>query len=314
MKHLIIYHNYIPKVGGIETAIYNLAKVLRDTYKVTICFQSAEANQSLIKYSEVADIKRLTDPFERIECDVCLIASNHVKPKQIVAKRYLQWIHSDYRKYNLNLVEQQAGVERYVDQYIAVSAHAGKVAKDLFKINPVVIQNVLDPEFKLPEHENILHLVTNSRISPEKGFKRMVTLAEGFKEAGIRFEWLVFGDNTHRPQEMKQTIESFRHIPEVIFAGYKEDIRGGLAQADYLVQLSDFEGCPYSVLEALSVGVPCILTKFDSAGELVQDGVNGYLVPLNMKGIDYKRIANHIPKDFTFSQDGLKEKWMEIIG
>lgn len=304
-----IYHDYIPRCGGIESAVYNLAKVLKDKFTITICFRSAESYQSLLKYSTVADVIRLDDTRKDqiLEFDTCLIASNHTQPKQIQAKRYLQWIHSDYEKYKLKLAQNK------IDEYIAVSDHAGRIAKKLFGIKPITIQNILDPDFTVPDMKKVLKLVTNSRVSPEKGFGRMLQFAEGLKKEGIDFQWWVYGDNSHFPKEYWQVMDNFRHIPEVLFVGYRENITYGLAQADYLVQLSDFEGCPYSVLEALKVGVPCILTNFPSASELITHGENGYIVDMKMKDIDYQLIYREIPTGAKLNQENIPKQWEDII-
>ena len=60
MKFLI-YHNYIPKVGGIESVVYNLSSQLnKKGIQVTIACRSFQSIESLFKYSEVADVVVLT--------------------------------------------------------------------------------------------------------------------------------------------------------------------------------------------------------------------------------------------------------------
>lgn len=304
-KHLVIYHEYIPKVGGIESAIFNLAKVLKDTYKITIVYIGAESTDTLFRYATVADVQQLD--YEKIECDTLLLASNHFKPKNINAKKIGQWIHSDYEQYSLVLKNKD------VDFYVSVSEHAGRIAKKLFKIDYVTIPNIIDPDFELPKPNEVLKLVTNSRISPEKGFGRMLVMAKQLREAKIAFNWQIYGDNSVDKSYENKVKSKFSEYPEVTFMGFKEDIRMGLMFTDYLVQLSDFEGCPYAVLEALKVGVPCILSSFPAAKELIKNGVNGYIVPLEMKRINYKQIVEKIPKDFKFNQDGLIKKWKTLI-
>lgn len=169
-KSIAIYHDYIPKVGGIESAVYNLAKLLTlEGYQITIAYASAESNDSLFRYATVCDrvIKIDSTMTSIIDVDVCLIASNHNIPRQIVAKRFLQWIHSDYDRYSLEL-KNIGKVE-----YVAVSNHVRKVIKKREGVDSTVIYNLLDPNFKKP-NDKVLRLVTNSRVSPEKGFGRML--------------------------------------------------------------------------------------------------------------------------------------------
>jgi len=48
---------------------------------------------------------------------------------------------------------------------------------------------------------------------------------------------------------------------------------------DLLVLTSDREGLPNVILEALAAGVPAVATNVGGVGELLADGVTGYVVP-----------------------------------
>ena len=44
------------------------------------------------------------------------------------------------------------------------------------------------------------------------------------------------------------------------------------------ISSSRYEGLPYSVIEALSLSKPCVLTNVDGNKDLVKDNYNGFLV------------------------------------
>jgi glycosyltransferase involved in cell wall biosynthesis len=66
-------------------------------------------------------------------------------------------------------------------------------------------------------------------------------------------------------------------LKSVDFVGQKSDIEGVWKSHHALVLASRFEGMPLVVVEAMLCGRPCIVTNVGGNGELIRDGVNGYL-------------------------------------
>jgi glycosyltransferase involved in cell wall biosynthesis len=60
--------------------------------------------------------------------------------------------------------------------------------------------------------------------------------------------------------------------------GPREDVPALLSQATCLLLTSDYESCPYTVIEAMAAGVPVVATRVGGVPELVEDGVSGLLV------------------------------------
>jgi glycosyltransferase involved in cell wall biosynthesis len=60
-----------------------------------------------------------------------------------------------------------------------------------------------------------------------------------------------------------------------------EDIARIYGWADVLILLSSFEGLPLTVLEAQRMGVVVIATDVGALRDVVQDGENGVLLPLD---------------------------------
>jgi glycosyltransferase involved in cell wall biosynthesis len=306
-KHFLIYPEWIPRVGGIETAVYELAKALgKKGYKVTIAYKGAESQYRLFHYSKVADIRRVQDGDPEIKCDTCLVANMYKIPPQIKAKKYLQWIHSDYQKYNCGWKPNPE-----VSQYISVSKYTGKVAEKLYDIKTIPIYNYLDPEWS---NYNPIRFITVSRISKEKGFDRILKFVERLEKEKIEYIWDIYGDNTLYPSIENEYKCAFRHYPTVRFNGFIDDVRSGLQVADFIVMLSDYEGCPFCLVEAFQFGVPAIVTNWGGVEELVKEGKNGYILPMDLKITREKflKIVKNPPKFKPFNLGNI-EQWEKII-
>lgn len=65
----------------------------------------------------------------------------------------------------------------------------------------------------------------------------------------------------------------------VIFTGHRDDALDLMAACDALVLPSLWEGLPYVLLEAMSLGKPVVASDVGGCGEVVADGETGHLVP-----------------------------------
>ena len=67
----------------------------------------------------------------------------------------------------------------------------------------------------------------------------------------------------------------------VMFLGWRADLALLYAAADLVAISSDNEGMPVTLIEAAMAGVPGVTTDVGSAGEVVENGVTGRVVPLH---------------------------------
>lgn len=306
-KQVIVYAKYIPKVGGIETITYNLVKLLSEHYDVTLAYDSLETHESLLKFTDYADIVRIDNYI--LDGDICIICSNYKVPQNIKAKKYIQWIHSDYENYKQ---DELANADKKI-KYVAVSQHCADVFEKLYKIKPAVIHNFPDEDFA--ESVNLV-LCTVTRLSREKGRERMLWLCKKLREMDIKFLWLVVGDNSVSAKEDKLWRDTFIDFDEVSFVGYKHNPSVYMKCADYTVLLSDFEGCPLALLESKSVNTPVITTSWSGADEIVTQGKDGYILPLDIEKTDDKLIKDfvqNVPRNFFYNENFPKQKWIDLI-
>ncbi len=149
-----------------------------------------------------------------------------------------------------------------------------------------------------------MKLITISRISKEKGFVRMLKLSQLLPQP---IQWDVYGSiSTPYAQAM---VRNFAKC--VTFKGYNPNAKDYISQYDYLVQLSDTEGCPYVILEALQAKTPVITTNYPSAKELVEQGITGHI--LDMELSNWKIILNNQIKISTFNPKSTVDDWIDFL-
>lgn len=134
----------------------------------------------------------------------------------------------------------------------------------------------------------------------------MLKLATELKRAGVKFRWTIFTDlNLYNQKPF--------NFEEIIYMKPSHDFFDYIKEADYGVQLSDTEGYSYFINECLQYGTPAITTNFPSAYESVEDGINGYILDMNLSNLDIDKLINNIPNKFEYKEKCTERDWMDLI-
>ena len=296
-KKIIFYQSNFCQIGGVETFAYNWCWWLRNFFDVTVLYCSGD-NERIRKMAKLVKMEKYEEG-KKYECDIFIRNSVWGKiPQNIKAKKMLEMRHANY-KY---LIEKGWLYQQYADmgikEIVGCGEFVSKMSDEVLHDHPTTIKNILLPK---KETNKVLHLISCTRLDPAKGWDRMLRMCEMMRNAGIKFEWNIFTNSTMYKCDYE----------EVHFWKQRYDIWDYLADADYTVLLSDSEGLPYTVQESLQYQVPCIVTDVGGCTELIKDGVNGYVVPLDMN-FDINRITK-IPKCPEYDNHAL-EDWLKYLG
>lgn len=77
----------------------------------------------------------------------------------------------------------------------------------------------------------------------------------------------------------KYTLQCISEDNNIIEVGYQADVRPYFAISDALVFPSYREGFPNVVMQAGAMGLPAIVTDINGCNEIIQEGVNGVIIP-----------------------------------
>ena len=113
-----------------------------------------------------------------------------------------------------------------------------------------------------------------------KGHAHLITAATTVCASHPGTVFLLIGDGPERVK-LQQMVKELGLEKNVLFLGCREDVPELLACCDLSVLASESEALPNSVLETMAAGLPIVATRVGGITEVVQDGVNGVLVPPN---------------------------------
>lgn len=174
----------------------------------------------------------------------------------------------------------------------------------------------------LPETAIVFGFV--GRFTRDKGIRELIDAFLRLKDILPDARLLLVGDFEDGDPVDDTTRHRIERTPEVIRAGYVEDVVPYYGLIDVLVLPTYREGFPTVALEAASMGIPLITTDATGARDAVIDGVTGLRVPLGdvdalmgammtLAGQPHQRaVLGQAAREWVlrdFSQDRVWESW-----
>lgn len=291
---VVIYTSQTFEIGGIETFIYSFCKRMNKYYDIMVLYDTIAISQ-LARLSKMVRCLK-NNPNQPIKCDTIIINRISDKiPQNVTAKKSIQMTHC---------IKQQPSWHIPQDKDFIVNV--SKASKDSFgeeAENGIVIHNLTTEEIV----DKAFLLVSALRVGAEDkqgNDERCKTLARMLKKENIPFVWLYFGERamTNAPEGM-------------VYGGLTHNAKPYIKMADYYVGLSGSEAFSYSLLEALELQVPLLVTPLSQNEDMgIKEGVNAHIVPFEVEKFDVQKILD-VPK-FEYKHDNEKiiKQWRKLLG
>ena len=205
----------------------------------------------------------------------------------------IAWVHADLYDYHCSKsyyhdIHEESLCYNMMDEIIFVSHAAMHQFERLMPkvtTKKQVIYNLIDKTCILLKSKSDIPynfgkkmtLCTIGRLSPEKGYVRLIPVLKKLQDAGLDFYFLIIGEG-HQRNQIQNLIQEFNLEDTVFLLGFQENPYAWLKNSDIYVSVSCSEGFSLVVGEALCLGKPIVATKVPAVAELLGHGMYGMLV------------------------------------
>jgi glycosyltransferase involved in cell wall biosynthesis len=137
------------------------------------------------------------------------------------------------------------------------------------------LRRELRSELSIPADRKLVTFV--GRMVPIKRVDRFLAVADRIGDRRDEVHFLVVGDGELRA-ELEASAPALALGERITWAGFRRDLVAIYCASDVVVLTSDNEGTPVSLIEAGAAGLPVVTTDVGGTGDVVEDGVNGFLL------------------------------------
>ena len=164
--------------------------------------------------------------------------------------------------------------------------------------NPVIVTE----KSKIQKNKKI---VTIGRLTSQKNHILLIKAFKRIHDIFPDYTLHIYGEGKLRDKLLNK-VEELSISDSFVLHGYTPNVHKEIADSEIFILSSDYEGLSNALLEAMIMGIPCISTDCAGSSEVIEDGVNGLLVPVGSEDKLFQAIISLITnKDLA---DRISEK------
>ncbi|QGZ64733.1 glycosyltransferase [Paraburkholderia acidisoli] len=225
----------------------------------------------------------------------------------IVRTRHLALPITSLATYN-RFPHKVIAVSRYVRDYlISAGVHEGRVETVYDGIHPPapIAHSTLRDELGLGPEAVIAGMVAIMR--GKKGHDELIAAVRPLMIERPHLHVVMVG-NGQEFERIEATVAELGLTHRIHLLGFRKDVNNVLRGCDLFVLPTHQEALGQAFIEAMAMGLPVIGTNVDGVPELIDDGVNGLLVPAKdvpALSAAIARLADDAPLRARFGAAGL---------
>jgi glycosyltransferase involved in cell wall biosynthesis len=162
------------------------------------------------------------------------------------------------------------------DQYVTIPSGMDTRPFEEARDHPETTRVPRRREHGFADHDLVVGMV--SRLEPRKGYRYLLEAVARLAPVHPRLRVLIVGEGPQR-SDLEGLAAALGIGDRVVFAGYRPDVAGTISSFDVAVLTSLWEGLPRVLVQYSLLEKPIVTFEVEGSREVVEDGVNGFVVP-----------------------------------
>lgn len=209
----------------------------------------------------------------------------------VKSKKKIVWWHHGTINIDSSTILEYNKTWTYFNNVVTVSYGCKQLLAKTFQYPTnkiIVLPNIINTEQILkmagtdsPYNNNKLKIISVGRLCPEKHFENIIYVTKRLIDDGrYDFHWYIIGDGELHEDLIKK-INKYKINKHVTLLGKKNNPYPWIKYANIFVHPSYVESQGLVVLEAMTLGTPCVVCRSIGTSEFMINGVNGILTEPN---------------------------------
>lgn len=221
---------------------------------------------------------------------ISFLNPHYIVRDKVLAKKKIAWIHTDYSSIIINN-ERELPVWDSYDHVISISESVTRAFLQQFpslESKIIMVENCLPYQLIYKQSKEFdasnemlgkVKLLSIGRYAYAKNFPGAVEIMAELCRLRDDVIWYLIGYGDE--QAILDKIEELNMQGKFVLLGKKLNPYPYIKTCDMYVQPSLYEGKSIAVKEAQLLGKPVAITDFPTASSQLEDGVNGFIIPLD---------------------------------
>lgn len=173
---------------------------------------------------------------------------------------------------------------RFASKVITVSEYDRKLSLDLGVGNQKLIATIHNgmPDLAQCQKDymagDVIRMVMVARFDSQKNHLALIEALTCIKHLKWSLEFVGDGPLLESVQDVVLRYDLF---DRVVFSGACNDVPSRLAKADIFILISNWEGLPLTILEAMRAGLPVVASRVGGVPESIEQGRTGFVIERN---------------------------------